>query len=65
MNKWKYIQLISKRGGLNGEDDGVLALLKWSGKPNTLLVTAEEARAFWENPPAASSDAAPVPPSAK
>ena len=49
MNKWGYVKLISRRGATDG-GDAVLELLKWCGKPNTLMVTLEEAKLFWENP---------------
>lgn len=50
MNKWEYIRLISKRGSVFGNADGVLDLLHWCEKPNTIQVTDEEAQLFWENP---------------
>ena len=46
--KWRYIRLISKRGSAYGGNGGVLALLEWCGKRNTMDVTLEEAKAFWE-----------------
>ena len=59
MTKWEYVKLISKRGDANGGNTGVLDLLSWCGKANTLQVTEEEARLFWENPLAPHPSKAP------
>ena len=48
MTKWDYITLISKNGACYGTDGGILDLLQWCGKLNTMQVTEAEARAFWE-----------------
>ncbi len=48
MTKWDYIDLISKNGAPDGSCGGVLDLLDKTQKPNTMSVTLEEAKAFYE-----------------
>lgn len=50
--KSDYLRAISKRGDAYGGCGGLLDLLCWCEKPNTLLVTMEEARRFYEHPEA-------------
>ena len=54
MNKWDYIHLISQRGSHYGYDGGVFDLLTWSHRENTMSVTLDEAKAFWESWPHSS-----------
>lgn len=51
MDKWDYIQLISKRGDPHGYNGGVYDLLEWSGKTSTFELTEEEVKEFFENWP--------------
>ena len=51
MDKWDYIRLISSRGDRYGYQGGVYDLLEWCKKENTTLVTAQEAKEFWEHWP--------------
>ena len=50
MDKDSYITLIARRGDAYGSNGGTLDLLLWCNKLNLKLVTAEEARRFWEDP---------------
>lgn len=51
MDKWEYIRLISKRGNHYGYNGGVFDLLEWCKKENTMSVTFEETKEFWEKWP--------------
>lgn len=51
MNKWDYIRLISSRGDRYGYCGGVYDLLEWCKKVNTMDVTFDEAKAFWDQWP--------------